>query len=164
MLPRIPFAKDFWAFAKAGKSLGDLHVGYEDAEPHESVRVEVRALDMDPNETFRVTKMRFAKKDGKTDKTTILYNKDVRIEGIPMEAYEYVVNGRSPLEWVLDRYQDKTDKATKIRNDPNTWSEDPRYIVELIQKLVTVSLETVRITNTLPALEELGSAGVGMGG
>ena len=102
---------------------------------------------------FRVTKIRFKSKD---DKSTLIYNDKIRITNIPPEAYEYVVNGRSPIEWVVDRYQIKVDKDSGIVNDPNKWLEESgneRYIVDLILKVVTVSMETQKIVAKLPRLK-----------
>ncbi len=146
MIPRIPTVEDFWAFARAGAALADWHLGYEAVEPW--------PLDGLPDEgtdpkTLRVDKMRFA---NKADRSSIVVNRHVTLSGIPQDAYRYQVNGRSAIEWILDRYQVKTDKASGIVNDPNTWSKDPRYIVDLLARIVRVSLETVTVLDTLPAL------------
>jgi predicted helicase len=92
-----------------------------------------------------VEKMRFA---GKDDRTAILYNQSITVSGIPQEAYDYVVNGRSAIEWVMDRYQVKVGKGSGIKNDPNDWAREhgqPRYILDLLLGLITVSLETMKI-------------------
>ena len=89
------------------------------------------------------------------DGTTLIYNTCVSIKGIPEDAQDYVVNGRSPLEWVIDRYQVKTDKATGIVNDPNEYSDDPRYILDLVCRLVTVSMRTSEIVASLPPIREI---------
>ena len=91
-----------------------------------------------------------------SDKTTILYNSRISLPGIPLEAYEYIVNGKPALEWVMERYAVTVDKDSGIKNDPNTWSEDPRYILDLVKRIIRVSLETVRIVQGLPALTETG--------
>lgn len=103
--------------------------------------------------------MQFAKvrQNGKLtpDKTTILYNNKITLSGIPLEAYEYKVCDRSAIEWIMERYQVSRDKNSGILNDPNTWNpEDPRYILDLLKRIVRVSLETLKIVNELPALEE----------
>src|SRR2546430_653964 len=77
---------------------------------------------------------------------------------IPQEAYEYEVNGKPAVEWIMDRYQVKTDKASGIVNDPNTWSDDPRYIVDLLARIVRVSVETMNIVRALPSLGDLAAA------
>ncbi|MCL2101985.1 MAG: hypothetical protein FWH22_09775, partial [Fibromonadales bacterium] len=102
---------------------------------------------------FHVEKMRFP---NKTDKSVIEYNSYIKLSGIPLEAYEYVVNGRSAIEWIMERYQVKVDKDSGIKNDPNDWATEhgkPRYILDLLLSIVTVSLETRRIVNDLPKLQ-----------
>ena len=150
MLPRIPMHSDFWAFSKAGKALGDLHVHYETAKEYPLQEV---AADLGL-EKRKVSKMRFAKKDGQADKTKIVYNPHLTLAGIPLEAYDYIVNGKSAIEWVMDRYQHKVDKDSQITNNPNDWSEDENYIVSLLKKVVTISVESARIIKSLPSLNE----------
>lgn len=151
MLPRLPLVEkpaDFWAFSKAGRSLADLHLNYE-AQPACPDVVVTGA----EHGNFHVTKMRFPKKD---DKTTLEYNPWITLSHIPLEAYEYVVNGRSAVEWIMERYQIKTDKASGITNDPNDWAQEqekPRYILDLLLSVITVSLETMKIVKGLPKLE-----------
>lgn len=151
MLPRIPLvdsAADFKAFTAAGRQLADLHLNYEKRTPPADVIVEG-----DNGHNYKVTKMKF--KD-KADKSEIIYNNQITIKNIPAEAYDYVVNGRSAIEWIMDRYQVKTDKASQITNDPNDWAEehnDPRYILDLLLSIITVSVETVKIVNSLPKLK-----------
>lgn len=99
--------------------------------------------------------MRFGKAGAVVDKTTIIYNNSLTLRGIPLEAYEYQVNGKSAIEWLMDRYQRKIDRDSKITNDPNDWAAevgDERYVVDLIKRVVRVSVETVRIVNDLPPL------------
>jgi predicted helicase len=155
MLPRIPMvpsAEDFWAFSKAGRELAYWHLNYENVEPWPLDEIHQGNLKAD--DFYRVEKMRFGKgPDGKPDKTTIIYNSNITLSGIPLEAYNYVVNGKSAIEWIMDRYQVKTDKNSGIINDPNQWSDDPRYIVDLIKRIVRVSMETERILKGLPRLE-----------
>ena len=95
------------------------------------------------------------KKDGKPDKSVILYNPHLTLRDIPLEAYDYVVNGKSAIEWVMERYAVSVDKSSGIKNDPNEWSTDPRYIVDLVKRIVRVSVETARIVKGLPALAEM---------
>lgn len=149
MLPRIPLvekASDFKAFMKAGRALADLHLHYEDEEPPEGVIVEKEADD------YHVTKMRFG---GKKDKSVILYNDAITIRNIPLTAYDYIVNGRSAIEWVMESYRVKTDKASGIVNDPNDWAkehDDPAYILRLLLSVITVSEKTLAITSALPRI------------
>ena len=150
MLPRIPFIADFWAFSKSGRALGNLHLNYETVEPwplkEENKRVVMEDAD------FKVNKMTFGKSSGKTDKSVIVYNEHLLIRDVPLDAYSYVVNGKSAIEWVMEQYQLYVDKPSGIRNDPNAWSDNPRYIVDLLKRVVRVSVETVRIVNNLPEL------------
>lgn len=149
-LPRIPYAKDFHAFAQAGRELGELHVNYESAQKY-PVTVSNTHSSPSSREALRVTKMRYSKKD---DKSQLKFNSHITISDIPDAVHEYQVNGKSALEWIIDRYQVTTDKKSGIKNDPNEWSEDPSYILDLVQRIITVSVETVRIVRSLPPLEE----------
>ena len=152
-LPRIPFAPDFRVFAEAGKALGELHVGYESCERHPLELV--YAHEGEPQARhFRLTEkaMRFAD----DEKTTLRINEHVSLSGIPAEAHRYVVNGRTPLEWYIDRYRIKRDKESGIVNDPNGWFEDPRDLVAAIERIVHVSVESTRIIEGLPR-EVIGS-------
>ncbi len=142
-LPRVPFAPDFWAFSKAGKALAALHVDYEQAKEHPLKMVENPDAPMD----WRVKKMKYNK-----DKTEIVYNDFLTLAGIPKEAQEYKLGNRSALDWIVDQYRVTTDERSGITNDPNR-DDDPQYIVSLIKKIVTVSLETVRIVKEIEKLE-----------
>ncbi|MFA9459399.1 DEAD/DEAH box helicase [Thiohalorhabdus methylotrophus] len=149
-LPRIPFVTDFWAFSNAGRELGDWHLNYENVQPSRLEEVITPGKTRDP----RVhDKMRFGGNTRTPDKTTIVVNDTLTLRGIPLEAYDYQVNGKSPIEWVLERYQVTTDDKSGITNDPNAYSNDPYYIVNLIKCLVQVSLQTRRIVAELPKLE-----------
>lgn len=152
MLPRIPFAEDFNAFSAAGRQLGEWHLNYETVDPF-PLTEEAKRLVMEPGD-YLVTKMTFGKKDGKPDKSVIVYNPHLVLRDIPLEAYEYVVNGKPAIEWIMERYQVTVDKASGIKNDPNEWSDDPRYIVDLLKRIVRVSIESGRIIQSLPALKE----------
>ena len=154
-LPRVPFvdrADDFAAFRDAGRALAELHLHYEDQPAPEGVVVEKSADD------FRVEKMRFAKTGKAKDKSTIIYNGAITIRNIPQEVYNYVLNGRSAVEWIMERYQVTTDKASGIRNDPNDWArehDDPSYILRLLLSVMTVSLRTMDIVRRLPKVNFL---------
>ena len=152
MLPRIPFTADFWTFSKAGRELAYWHINYETIEPYELEEFK-KELYLD-DEDYQVEKMVFGKNKNGIDKTIIIYNSKLTLSQIPLEAYEYIVNGKSALEWVMERYKVTKDKDSGIINDPNHWSENPRYIVDLVKRIVRVSLETVRIVKSLPALNE----------
>ncbi len=156
LLPRIPLAKDFWAFSKAGRQLSNWHINYELAEPYNLVQD--GQIGLGDAKLFEVTKAYFPKINGKEDKTTIIYNNRIKLGGIPLEAYDYVVNGKSAIEWVLERYQVSIDKDSGIINNPNDWSSennDPEYIINLIMRVVRVSLESIKIINCLPKIEEM---------
>ena len=158
MLPRIPRAAGFHTYASVGRELADLHVNYERVEPYQSVQEEVSLhAPADPWERYRITKMRFqTKKRRDTSSKRIKYNDYVTLTGIPVEAQGYSISGRSPLEWIIDRYQVKTDKASGIVNDPNEFLREqgrPDAVVDLIKRLVTVSMRTQELLATLPALE-----------
>ena len=152
-IPRVRSATDFWAFSKAGRALGDLHVGYERA-PEYGATIDGPAVPTDAQ--LRVEKMRFGK--GK-DKSVIHYNNFVTVRDIPLEAYEYVVNGKPAIEWVMERQSVTTDKASGIVKDANAWASetvgDPRYLLSLLLRVSTVSLRTTRLVAALPPLEIL---------
>ena len=162
-LPRIPAVNsedDFWAFVAAGRELGDLHVGYETVEPYPVTIAEgdLRLAQIDdPVQFYRVEQMKFAGKRPNLDKTKVHYNPRITMTDIPLEAYDYVVNGKPALEWVMERQCVKTDKKSGIVNDANDYANEtmnnPAYPLELFQRVITVSLETQRIVNNLPALD-----------
>ncbi|MBK6932646.1 MAG: hypothetical protein IPH12_18010, partial [Saprospirales bacterium] len=133
--------------------LADLHLGYDDfakAPSAEAIGVVIKGAE---SGQFRVEKMRFP---SKTDKSRILYNSHISIEKIPAEAYEYVVNGKSAIEWVMERYQVTTHKDSGIRNDPNDWAEElgnPRYILDLLLSVIRLSVETVEVVKGLPEVK-----------
>ena len=148
MIPRIPFTPDFHPFAEAGKALAALHLGYKTCEQY-SLSL-VFAHDGEPQQHhFRLTEkaMRFAT----PAKTTLIINEHLRLSGIPQAAHQYVVNGRTPLEWFIDRYRIKQDKESGILNDPNGWFEDPRNLVTAIKRIIHVSVESTRIIEGLPS-------------
>ncbi len=157
-LPRIPLARELEAFSRAGRALAKLHLNYESIDPWPNLVVEGVLPGMDPG---RVVKLAWGKRrDPETGKkvndyTRLVYNKNVTVSNIPEAANDYKVNGRSPLEWMVDRYQVKTDKATGITNDPNNYSDDPRYILDLIGRLVTVSMRTQEVVAGLPDINEV---------
>ncbi len=149
MIPRIPMVESFREFTSAGRRLADLHVGYEAVDPFELDGMPDAGADP---KCLRVEKLRFAGSGRGADKSTIVVNSYVTLSHIPQDAYRYEVNGRSAIEWILDRYQVKIDKDSHIENDPNTWSDNPRYIVELLARIVRVSIESAEIIDSLPPL------------
>ncbi|GAN94518.1 DNA helicase restriction enzyme type III R subunit [Gluconobacter thailandicus F149-1 = NBRC 100600] len=157
-LPRIPRVKTyeaFKAFSDAGRRLGEMHVHFETQPIYEGVKIDTGNTRLSP-EDYRVTQMKYGK--GK-DKTVLHYNDRITVTGIPLEAYDYVVNGKSALDWVVERQCVKKDKASGIVNDANDWAietmNNPRYPLELFLRVITVSLETMKIVKSLPALEIL---------
>nr|WP_314481089.1 type ISP restriction/modification enzyme [uncultured Pseudomonas sp.] len=153
-LPRIPAVQkvaDFWAFSKAGRALAEFHLKYETVAPYP---LTIEAKDTLTNADYRVEKMKFAKKG---DKTTVIYNHRITLKGIPEAAWDYVVNGKAALDWVMERQAVRTDKASGIVNDANDWAVEtmgnPKYPLELFQRVVTVSLETQKIVKALPKLD-----------
>lgn len=170
-IPRVKTATDFKAFSQAGRDLAHLHLNYETIPMHTGVRLagslkylkvtEQKVLGGEDKD-FYVTKMKFGKKrdpeTGKSidDKTTVIYNTNIVIENIPEEAYDYVVNGKPALEWVMERQCVKTDKASGITNDANDWAietmDNARYPLELFLRVITVSLKSQAIVNELPKL------------
>jgi predicted helicase len=161
-LPRIPKVDgrhEFDAFVDAGRRLADLHIGYETVAPYPLTITGDQPSgpgSADPYEWFRVDKMRFAGTGTKKDRSSIVYNSHITVAGIPDEAHEYLLGSRSGVEWVIERYRVHTDRASGIVNDPNAWSREvgnPRYVLDLLTRVVTVSVETVRIVKSLPKLD-----------
>ena len=164
MLPRLPLVedvRDFWAFSKAGRKLGELHINYESVPAAKGVIVLIDSIPLENTlkaiETgklevvdYRVEKMRFV---SKTDKSKILYNNQITIDNIPARAYEYVVNGKSAIEWIMERYKVTVHKDSGIKNDPNDWAQEvgnPKYILDLLLSVINVSTQTVKIVEGLP--------------
>lgn len=165
-LPRLPLVesvKDFWAFSAAGRALAELHLNYEKIKPYPGVIVQYNTISGRELESglsgkemetinYKVQKMRFPKKD---QKDTIIYNHQITISEIPLKAYDYIVNGKSAIEWIMERYQITTHKESGIVNNPNDWADEvgnPRYILDLLLSIINVSVQTVDIVNSLPTL------------
>ena len=197
VLPRLPFLKEkiknFWDFSRIGKELAELHLNYEDAK--EYALTEEKSEKTESENYYKVEKMRFSKtknikksgaqnKAGREsqDRSKIIYNPFITLTDIPEEAYQYQVNGKSAIEWVMERYQIKTNKDSGILNDPNQYSPtpknptqdnfeldskpdptqdnfeldskpDPKYILSLLKKVITVSVQSVRLIEKLPPLD-----------
>jgi len=155
-IPRVKTAVDFWAFSQAGRKLADLHLNYETVEPY-PLKIEAAGKLADAD--YRVEKMKYGKKGKDKDLTILHYNDKITLAGIPLEAYEYVVNGKPALDWVVERQCVKIDKDSGIVNDANDWAietmNNPRYPLELFMRVVTVSLETMKIVRSLPKLDIL---------
>jgi predicted helicase len=151
MLPRLPLVedvRDFWKFSKAGRALAELHLNYETVLAYDGVTVTG-----DDSGYYTVEKMRYPKKD---QKNTIHYNSKITISNIPAKAYEYLVNGKSAIDWIMERYAVTTHKDSGIKNDPNDWADEvgnPRYILDLLLSVINVSVQTVDIVNDLPKVK-----------
>lgn len=152
-LARIPIVKNKEKYVEVGQKLMDLHLKYEEVPVYEGVEITLFI-----NPSYKVTKMRFAKKRDEKEKlvndlSTIIFNSDITISNIPEKAYEYVVNGRSAIEWIMDQYQVKIDKKSGITDDPNEYSNDEKYIFNLLLRIINVSVQTVNLINSLPEFE-----------
>ncbi len=157
-IPRVATYEQFMAFVEAGQELARLHVHFEDVAPYVGVKFEYTKVGQP---SYRVTQMKWGKIKGKTgnaakDKTTLIYNDWITVKNIPLEAQEYVVNKKSALDWVVERACVSIDKASGIVNDFNDYAAEmgsERYPLDLFLKIITVSLETMKIVKTLPKLE-----------
>lgn len=164
MLPRLPLmekADDFWAFSRAGRELAELHLNYEQVPATKEVVVDWHnmlpgMMDADtPEKLYRVEQMKFGKRGKDKDKSIIEYNQFITLRNIPLRAYDYVVNGKSAIEWIMERYCDKVDSKSGIRNDANQWGIEhgnPKYPLELLQSIITLSLKTLDIIDNLPKM------------
>lgn len=156
-IPIVDSVDDFIAFSKAGRALASLHLSYEE-HASEALQLGVTLLErdkaaQDPYDYYAVQKLRFP---SKTERDTIIYNAHIEIGNIPLAAYDYVVNGKSPIEWVMERYAITTDRKSGIPNNPNLWAQEhsaPRYILDLLLSLIYVSVETNKIMKVLPKVE-----------
>ena len=164
MLPRLPLVEeveDFWAFSQAGRELAELHLNYEQVPASKEVVEDWHnmlpgMMDADtPEKLYRVTQMKFGKRGKDKDKSVIEYNQFITLRNIPLRAYDYVVNGKSAIEWIMERYCDKVDSKSGIRNDANQWGIEhgnPKYPLELLQSIITLSLKTLDIIDNLPKM------------
>ena len=146
-LPRIPMAPDFRAFAEAGRTLTELHLGYETCEEYPLDIVFDQPGEPQP-EHYKIGKR--AMKYADDEKTVLIVNDHIRIAGIPAEAHQYQVNGRTPLGWFIDRYKITENKESGIVNDPNAWFDDPKDLVTAIRRIMHLSVKTVEIIGSLP--------------
>lgn len=159
-LPRIPMVnvrEDFWSYVESGRKLAEIHLSYEKAELY-PVKINTgakRFVDLN-NDDFYVTKMKHAKSGKIKDLSTVKYNDNITIENIPEDAYQYVVNGKPALDWIIERQATTVDKKSQISNDANDWAMETmgsaKYSLELFQRMITVSLDTLKIVKSLPKL------------
>lgn len=153
LMPRIPKVKDFWAYSKSGRKLADLHLNYESVAPYPLIENVTGMPDGDEYDFYRMKKLSFG---SRKDLSSIIYNDRITLAGIPDEAWAYEVNGWPALKWIMERFQVMAHKESQITNDPNDYCREvgnPRYILDLIKRVVTVSVETTKIVSELPALE-----------
>ena len=159
LLPRIPevsTGEAFRMFSMAGQKLLNLHIGYEEGEPYPLEENWSAAAPSGP-ERYRILKMRWAGTTKRPDRSRLVCNDWITLAGIPDEAHRYTIGPRSALDWLIDRYQVRTDKTSQIVNDPNDWGGEigePRYIIDLVKRVTTVSVETMSIVKNLPPLDE----------
>lgn len=152
-LARIPLVQDKKRYVEIGKKLMALHLNYEQVPVYNDVEIKYSGI---PN--YKVNKMKFAKHwntEGKLekDRSKIIFNDSITVSGIPDKAYQYIVNGKSAIEWIMDQYQIKYDKKSDITDDPNDYSNDPKYIFNLLLRIINVSVQTVDLINQLPPLK-----------
>ena len=151
-LARIPIVKDKEKYVEIGEKLINLHLNYEKIPVYDRCKITYNGP-----VNYKVIKMKFTKKRNtegklKKDRSTIIFNNSITIENIPEKAYQYIVNGKSAIEWIMDQYQVKTDKKSGITDDPNDYSNDPKYIFNLLLRIINVSVQTVDLINELPPL------------
>lgn len=155
-IPRMATYRDFKNFSDAGRALSALHLDYEKIAMY-PVSVVVTGSQPLTDADYRVEKMKYGKSGKDKDLTTLIYNHRITLTGIPLEAYDYVVNGKPALDWVVERQCVKTDKDSGIVNDANLWATETvgnaKYPLELFMRVITVSLETMKIVNALPLME-----------
>lgn len=149
-LARIPIVKNKEKYIEIGKKLMELHLNYEEVPVYNQAKIIYNS-----EHNYKVKKMKFSKRsdDGSDDRSTIIFNDNITISNIPDKAYKYIVNGRSAIEWIMDQYQIKTDKGSGITDDPNDFSDDPKYIFNLLLRIINVSVQTVDLINELPHFE-----------
>ena len=145
-LPRIPIVKGIGKYVTIGQQLIDLHINYEGVDPYAGCKIVYHS----DKPSYRVKKIRFKSHD---DQSVIKFNSDITIANVPTRAYDYVVNGKSAIGWILDQYRVTTDKDSQITDDPNDYSDDPKYIFNLLLKVINVSLKTLDLVAQLPKFE-----------
>tara|TARA_Y100001958_G_scaffold159169_1_gene159547 strand:+ start:2239 stop:7074 length:4836 start_codon:yes stop_codon:yes gene_type:complete len=156
-VPIIKEKDDFFIFSNAGRKLADLHTNYEIVEPYSGLDIQFSSdCDKKDPETYKVNKMVYSKNGKEIDKTSIIFNSKITINNIPISAYEFIVGQRSAIDWIVNRYQVRTNKESQILNDPNDWSrehDDPKYIFNLLRQVITVSMNTNEIVAAFPKLK-----------
>ena len=156
-IPRVPICKNFKSFLEIGKKLANLHLNFEKLKKVSSIEISYDENNKDKKNFYRVEKMSFKGKRNNFDKSTIIYNEFITIKNIPLSSYNYEINGKSAIEWVMERQKIKKNDETLIINDANDYAKEtiknPAYPLELLQKVITVSLESQKLIKSLPKLE-----------
>lgn len=145
---RVPLLEKFSEYASYGRQLAQLHLNYDKLNT-DCVTVEVSKPELEAHKLFRVEKMRFSKSN---DKSTLIFNPYITLRNIPLECYSYLVNGKSPIDWVVDRYRISEDSDSGILNDPNEFSDDPIYVLNLLLSVITMTKKILELQKTLPKL------------
>ena len=156
-LPRIPKAPDFWAFAEAGRKLGHLHVDYPELDGYPLEQDRSVLFDSNNDNHYRFEKLKMTVTD--KDTAEIRINEHLTLIGIPRRALDYIVNGKSGLWWIVNRYKIKEETIKQngetikigITKDANKLFDDPRDFIKLVEQVTQVSLESVDIIDSLPA-------------
>ena len=152
-LPRVPKAQGFRKYVDIGRELADLHLNYESVDPYRLIEKSNQSEPETIDDLYGYYAVEAMKYQPKKDSSKLIYNSHLTLEGIPAEALDYQVNGKSALEWVVERYCVKTDKKSQITNNANDYSRqvgNPRYIIDLVKRIVTVSLRTNELVSQLP--------------
>lgn len=148
-IPRIPFLNHFEQYVKVAKKLADLELNYESTPHLSSIVIEKKS------DNYKVTQMKFAKDVKNVDKSIIIFNESITVKNIPLEAYDYIVNGKSAIEWIMERYCVSQDKASGIVNDCNKYSDDPKYVLNLLLSVISMSIKINETIKELPDYEEI---------
>lgn len=149
-MPRIPMLDKFMDYVEVGKELADLHVNYERCIDPAEIGLIIDAVKPD----YTVSKMKFKKQGKSVCRDTIIYNEYITISNIPERAYEYVINGKSAIEWIVEKYAVTVEKVSGIVDDPNIY-QSSKYIFDLLISVIGVSLKTQDLIDRLPEYKEI---------
>ena len=159
-MARIPISKNFKLFSEIGKKLADIHLNFDNTKQYEDAVIECandKLRNKDPRSYYRVEKIILKNKENASGKSYIIYNNNITIRNIPNEIFSYQINGKSALEWIIERQGIYEFKDSKITHDANDYAneelDNPKYPLELILKIITVSIETLKITKNFPSLD-----------
>lgn len=147
-LPKIPILKNKEEFVNIGSQLVNLHLNYESVPMYDNLKIEMKN-----NPSYYVNKMKHPKKGNKEDKSIIVFNQDITIYDVPLMAYDYIINGKPAIDVIIEQYQITADKNSGIVHNPNLYSDNEKYIFELLLRIINVSIQTVTLINKLPKME-----------